>query len=47
MAKLIWRVKLVSETDQAVVAETEVARIERDDLVLPETLGLTLRRPSR
>jgi hypothetical protein len=35
MAKLVWRVKLVSEAEQGVVSETEVARIERDDLALP------------
>jgi hypothetical protein len=42
MARLTWRVKLIAEADQGVVSETEVARIERDDLAVPETLGLTL-----
>jgi hypothetical protein len=42
MARLTWRVKLIAEADQGVVSETEVGRIERDDLAVPETLGLTL-----
>ena len=31
MAKLVWRVKLVSELQAGVKAETEVARIERGE----------------
>jgi hypothetical protein len=42
MAKLVWRVKLITELEPGIVSETEVARIERDDLAFPETLGLTL-----
>jgi hypothetical protein len=42
MAKLVWRVKLVAELEPGVVSETEVARIERDDFAVEETLGLTL-----
>lgn len=42
MAKLVWRVKLVAELGPGLVSETEVGRIERDDRVRPETLGLTL-----
>ena len=42
MAKLVWRVKLVAELGPDLVSETEVGRIERDDRVTPETLGLTL-----
>lgn len=41
MAKLIWRVKLVAEADQGVGSESEVARIECDDLAVPGTLGMT------
>ena len=39
MAKLIWRVKLIAELGMGVVSETEVARIERDDFAVPETVG--------
>jgi hypothetical protein len=42
MAKLVWRVKLITELEPGIVSETEVARVERDDLAAPETLGLTL-----
>ena len=42
MAKLVWRVKLVAELEPGNVSETEVARIERDDYAVSETLGLTL-----
>ena len=42
MAKLVWRVKLIAELEPGIVSETEVARIERDDFAVPETLGLTL-----
>ncbi len=41
MVKLVWRVKLIAELEPGIVSETEVARIERDDLAVPETLGLT------
>jgi hypothetical protein len=36
-------VKLVSEAEQGVLSETEVARIERDELAVPETHCLTLK----
>ena len=42
MAGLVWRVKVVAELEPGIVSETEVARIERADLAVPETLGLTL-----
>jgi hypothetical protein len=42
LAKLVWRVKLIAELEAGVVSETEVARIERDDVAVPETLRLTL-----
>lgn len=42
MAKLVWRVKLVFEAESGVLSECEVARIERDELAVPENLGLTL-----
>ena len=42
MSRLIWRLKLVAELEPGVVSETEVARIEREDFAVPETLGLTL-----
>ncbi len=42
MAKLVWRVKLITELEPGIVSEREVARIERDDLAVLETLGLTL-----
>jgi hypothetical protein len=43
MAKLVWRLKLIAELEPGIVSETEVARIERDDLAVPETLGLMLK----
>jgi hypothetical protein len=42
MAKLVWRVKLIAEVGSGIVSETEVARIERDDFAVAETVGLTL-----
>ncbi len=43
MQKLVWRVKLVADFgDEAAETEVEVARIERDELTVPETLGLSL-----
>jgi hypothetical protein len=42
MAKLVWRVKLVAELEPGIVSETEVARVERNDFAVAETLGLTL-----
>ena len=43
MQKLVWRVKLVADFgDEAAETEVEVARIERDDFAVPETLGLSL-----
>jgi hypothetical protein len=42
MASLVWRVKLVADLGSVAVSETEVARIERDDFAVPETVGLTL-----
>ena len=43
MKKLVWRVKLVAEIgDKAAETEVEVARIERDEFTVPETLGLSL-----
>jgi len=42
MAKLVWRVKLIAELGPRIVSETEVARIERDDFAVAETVGLTL-----
>ena len=47
MAKLVWRVKLVAELEPGNVSETEVARIERDDYAVSETLGLTLDKSKR
>ncbi|HME20535.1 MAG TPA: hypothetical protein VKI44_04100 [Acetobacteraceae bacterium] len=41
-ARLVWRVKLIAELEPGIVSETEVARVERDDFAVPETLGLTL-----
>jgi hypothetical protein len=32
-------VKLIAELGMGVVSETEVARIERDDFAVPETVG--------
>jgi hypothetical protein len=42
MRKLVWRVKLVADLGAGPAAEIEVARIEREDWAVPETLGLTL-----
>ena len=43
MQKLVWRVKLIADFgDEAAETEVEVARIERDDFAVPETLGLSL-----
>jgi hypothetical protein len=43
MKKLVWRVKLVADFgDEAAEIEVEVARIERDEFTVPETLGLSL-----
>src|SRR5271157_421642 len=43
MQKLVWRVKLVADFgDKAAETEVEVARIERDEFTVPETLGLSL-----
>jgi hypothetical protein len=44
MAKLVWQVELIAELElePGVVSGTEVARIERDDLAVSETVGLTL-----
>ena len=38
----MWRVKLVADFGDGAATEIEVARIERQDWVVPETLGLTL-----
>lgn len=40
MATLVWRVKLVADLGSGIVSETEVARIERDDFAVAETVGL-------
>jgi hypothetical protein len=42
VAKLVWRVKLVAELEPGIASETELARVERDDVTVEETLGLTL-----
>ena len=43
MRKLVWRVKLVADFgDEAAETEVEVARIERDEFTVPETLGPSL-----
>jgi hypothetical protein len=42
VGKLVWRVKLVAETDAGSSTEIEVARIEREDRAVTETLGLSL-----
>ena len=42
MAKLVWRVKLVTELQPGVTTETEVARIERDEKANLAELGLRL-----
>ncbi len=44
---LVWRVKLVAELETGSVSETELARIERDDFAVLETLGLTLDKSKR
>jgi hypothetical protein len=41
-AKLVWRMKLIAERGSGIVSETEVARIERDDFAVADTVGLTL-----
>jgi hypothetical protein len=47
LEKLVWRVKLVAETDGGPAREIEVARIQRDPYARPETLGLTLEEGKR
>ena len=47
MARLVWRIKLVAELEPGVASETEVARIERDDFAVEETLGPTLEEGKR
>jgi hypothetical protein len=42
MAKLVWRVKLVTELQAGETAEVEVARIERDQQASLSELGLRL-----
>ncbi len=42
MTKLVWRVKLVAEVQPGVVAETELARIERDEEAGLADFGLRL-----
>lgn len=43
MQKLVWRVKLVADFGyEAAETDVEVARIERDEFTVPETLGLSL-----
>ena len=42
MAKLVWRVKLVTELQAGETTEVEVARIERDEQVGLADLGLRL-----
>jgi hypothetical protein len=42
VAKLMWRVKVVAEVQSGVTAETEVARIERDEEANLAELGLRL-----
>ncbi len=44
MPKLVWRVKLVAELEPGVATETEVARIERDEVASLADLGLRLER---
>ena len=46
MAKLVWRVKLVTELRAGETTEVEVARIERDDQAGLSDLGLHLARLS-
>jgi hypothetical protein len=47
MAKLVWRVKLIAEVEPGIMSETEVARIERDDFAVAQTVGLTLNEGKR
>ncbi|MDO9713963.1 ISKra4 family transposase [Paracraurococcus lichenis] len=47
MPKLVWRVKLVAELEPGVVSETEVARIERDEVASLADLGLRLEEAKR
>jgi hypothetical protein len=47
VAKLVWRVKLVSELRPGVMTETEVARIERDEQADLADLGLRLAETKR
>lgn len=47
MAKLVWRVRLIAELEPGIVSEAEVARIERDDFAVAETIGLTLNEGKR
>ena len=42
MAKLVWRVKLVTELEAGETTEVEVARIERDEQAGLSDLGLRL-----
>jgi hypothetical protein len=45
MAKLVWRVKLVTELQAGETTEVEVARIERDQQAGLSDLGLRLAEP--
>ena len=47
MAKLVWRVKLVTERQPGVATETELARIERDEQATLADLGLRLAEAKR
>jgi hypothetical protein len=42
VAKLVWRVKLVTELEAGEATEVEVARIERDEQAGLSDLGLRL-----
>jgi hypothetical protein len=44
MAKLVWRVKLVTELQARETTEVEVARLERDEQAGPADLGFVSRR---
>jgi hypothetical protein len=46
VAKLVWRVKLVTELEAGEATEVEVARIERDEQVGLSDLGSVSQRPS-
>jgi hypothetical protein len=46
MAKLVWRVKLVTELQAGGTTEVEVARIERDEQVAYPTSGSVSQRQS-